>query len=522
MFRLFSWYNSSMETVTITKAEYDNLVGERARLERQVEYLLEQMRLSRHRQFGASSEKSEYDLSQLNLFNEVEVMAMPEQPEPELVEVEKHYRKKRSATDRLPEDLPVEIIEYTLSEDEQVCCECGCALHVMGYESRRELKIIPAQASIVEHRRAVYSCRHCEQTDIRVPIRKAEVPKPVISGSFASPEAVAHIMNQKFVMSVPLYRQEQEFQRDDILLSRQTMSNWLLKAAEDWLEPVYNRMKEQLLKQDVLHADETTLQVLREPGKTAQSKSYMWLYRTSGCAEHPIVLYDYQLSRKAEHPKQFLEGWSGYLHADGYDGYHKLPERIAVVGCWAHLRRKFDEALKIVPEKGREASLAFIGKRYCDRLFALEHEFEDLPPEQRFEKRIESSKPLMEEFFAWADLCGAAPKSAVGKAAYYARSQRKYLEKYLLDGRLEFSNNRAERSVKPFVIGRKNWLFANTPRGAKASAVIYSLIETAKENGLKPYDYLTHIFRAAPNLDLHDTEQLDALLPNYFKTGAGA
>ena len=302
----------------------------------------------------------------------------------------------------------------------------------------------------------------------------------MIPGSFASPEAVAHIMSQKFVMGVPLYRQEQEFMRNDILLSRQTMSNWLLKVADNWLAPIYDRMKAELLEHEVLHADETTLQVLREPGKTAQSKSYMWLYRTSGDAERPIVLYEYQPSRKAEHPARFLEGWRGYLHADGYEGYHRIPGKIVVVGCWAHLRRKFDEALKIVPQEAREGSLALAGKRHCDQLFELERQFADFPPEQRYEKRTEISKPLMEAFFAWADSCGALPKTPVGKAVYYAKSQRKYLERFLLDGRLEISNNRAERSIKPFVIGRKNWLFANTPRGAKASAVIYSLIETAR------------------------------------------
>lgn len=207
---------------------------------------------------------------------ETEVMAAPEEAEPELVEVEKHCRKaKRSAADRLSDDLPVEVIEHTLPEGEQICCECGCELHIMGHESQRELKIIPAQAIIVEHRRAVYSCRCCETQNDHVLIRKAETPKPVILGSFASPEAVAHIMNQKFVMNVPLYRQEQEFLRSDILLSRQTMSNWLLRCTQDWLEPVYERMKALLLEQEVMHADETTLQVLREPGKTAQSKSYM-------------------------------------------------------------------------------------------------------------------------------------------------------------------------------------------------------------------------------------------------------
>ena len=250
--------------------------------------------------------------------------------------------------------------------------------------------------------------------------------------------------------------------------------------------------------------------MLREPGKTAQSKSYMWLYRASGDTDRPIVLYDYQTSRKAEHPQRFLEGWRGYLHADGYDGYHKLQEGITVVGCWAHLRRKFDEALKSLPENAREGSLALVGKRYCDRLFVLEREFADFSPEQRYTKRIASSKPLMEEFFSWANSCDAVPKSPVGKAVHYAFLQRKYLERFLLDGRLEISNNRAERSIKPFVIGRKNWLFANTPGGARASAIIYSVIETAKENSLDPYDYLKFLFETMPQAP---NKPLDSLMP---------
>lgn len=499
-----------METVTITKAEYDRLIGEQARLERQVEYLLSQMRLSRHRQFGASSEKSEYDAEQLNLFNEAEIFA-DSSPEPELVEVEKHYRKRtRLTTDKLPDDLPVEVVEHELPEAERICPDCGNELHTMGQNCRRELEIIPAQVKIREHIQHVYSCRHCEQHNTQVPVVKATMPEPVIKGSFASPEAIAHTMTQKFVMAVPLYRQEQEWNRQGVLLSRQTMSNWLIRAAEDWLEPIYERLKAQLLTHEVLHADETTLQVLKEPGKTAQSKSYMWLYRTSGDAHHPIVLYEYQPDRKATRPQEFLKDFRGYLHADGYDGYHKLPENITVVGCMAHLRRKFDEALKSIPEQSREGSLALIGKRYCDRLFELERNFADLPPEERFEKRLEISKPLMEEFFSWAATCGAMPKMPVGKAVYYAASQRKYLERYLLDGRLEISNNRAERSIKPFVIGRKNFLFANTPRGAKASAVIYSIIETAKENGLNPYDYLKFLFETMPNTA---PGQLDLLMP---------
>ena len=246
------------------------------------------------------------------------------------------------------------------------------------------------------------------------------------------------------------------------------------------------------------------------------SKSYMWLYRTSGDAKSPIVLYEYQPDRKALRPKQFLKGFSGFLHADGYEGYHKLPENITVVGCLAHVRRKFDAALKVLPERDREGSLALRGKRYCDKLFDLERSFAGLPAAERHTKRQELSKPLANEFFKWCQSCGAVPKSPVGVAAYYALSQRKYLEHWLLDGRLEISNNRAERSIKPFVIDRKNFLFANTPRGAKASAIMFSIIETAKENGLNPFDYLTYIFKNAPNWNIrNDIDALQNLLPDF-------
>jgi transposase len=484
-------------------------------LEALVKYYEEQFRLSKHRQFGASSEKSEYDFGQLSIFNEAELFADEKTSEPELVEVEKHYRKRtRLTTDKLPEELPIETVVHDLPETEQTCPECGGALHVMGRDTRRELVIIPAQVKIREHVRLTYACRNCETTGISVPIIKAPMPKPVVKGGFASPEAVAHIMTQKFVMGVPLYRQEQEWNRQGIPLSRQTMSNWLIRAAEDWLEPVYDELKRQLLTHDTLHADETTLQVLREPGKTAQSKSYMWLYRTSSDAEHPIILYEYQPDRKAKRPAEFLRGFKGYLHTDGYWVYHGLPGDITIVGCWAHLRRKFDEALKALPDKDREGSLALCGKRYCDSLFQLERGFVSLRPEDRFERRLEQARPLMDEFFSWAETCKAAPKIPVGKAIYYTLSQRKYLERYLLDGRLEISNNRAERSIKPFVIGRKNWLFANTPNGAKASSVIYSLIETAKENGVNVFDYLAYVLATAPN-----GTAVEALLP--WSVGSG-
>jgi transposase len=292
------------------------------------------------------------------------------------------------------------------------------------------------------------------------------------------------------------------------------MSNWLIRCSFDWLIHIYERMKTLLLTHEVLFADETTLQVLREPGKSAQSKSYMWLYRTGGDAEHSIVIFEYQPDRRAIHPEKFLRGFSGYLHADGYEGYHKLPENIVIVGCLSHCRRKYDEALKSLSPKHQEGSAALRGLQYCNKLFDIERKLLDLSPEDRYAKRQELAKPVVEEFFAWASALNALPQSGIGKAVNYTMSQRKYLERYLLDGRLECSNNRSERSIKPFVLGRKNWMFSNTPKGAQASSIIYSIIETAKENGLNPFEYLTRVFKTAPNVNFrNDPVVMKSLMP---------
>lgn len=503
------------EKFQVLSNEFHALKQQNNELQQQVEFLMEQMRLARQKRFGSSSEKSEYD--QLSLFDEPEVYADEKTPEPQISEVKTHYRKKaKQCKERLPEDLPVEIVEHTLPEEEQSCPQCAEPLHVIGKKVRETLKLIPAKAVIERHIQYTYGCRDCEKNACRVPIVKAKTAKPLIKGSIASAEAVAHLMTQKFVMSLPLYRQEQDWKRNGIPLSRQTMSNWLLRCAEDYLVPIYDRLHEQLAEHEVLHADETTLQVLHELGKKPQSKSYMWLYRTGGDTEHPIVLYEYQPDRKAQRPKDFLKDFKGYLHADGYSGYHRLQHEITVIGCWSHARRKFDEAKKGLPEKARAGSLALRAKQYCDKLFALERDFAKLSVEERYLQRQEQSSPIVKEFFQWVRTQNASGKSAFGTAVQYAINQQKYLTHYLLDGRLEISNNRAERSIKPFVIGRKNFLFANTARGAKASAVMYSLIETAKEHEINPYDYLVWALKAAPEMDMCDPALVEELLPKSF------
>jgi transposase len=410
----------------------------------------------------------------------------------------------------------VEVVEHRLSDEERICAVCGSEMVEIGKEVRRSLKMKPAQFWIQEDVYYTYACKNCEQETGEANILKTPKEPVICPGSFASPEALAHLMTQKFVMYSPLYRLEQEFGRQGLKLSRQTMSNWMLDVTDTWLRPIYKVLHQKLCQEKVLHGDETTLQVLREAGKSAASKSYMWLYRTSGCAEHPIVLYEYQPNRKAENAEKFLKDFSGWLHADGYQGYHKLPENIRVVGCWAHARRKFDEALNALDKDARKGSLAAVGECYCSRLFQLEEAFAELSPEERYVKRLEQEKPVLDALLAWANATSGkvAPKSALGKALHYLLEQWPYLIRYLEDGRLELSNNRAERSIKPFVMGRKNWLFANTPAGAQSSAVSYSLIETAKENALDPYRYLMWVLKTTPALAQTNNNWAEQLTPS--------
>ena len=509
-----------METVTISREEYEKLLGQTERvssLEKQVEMLMEALRLARHKRFGASSEKSEEPAAeQLSfLFDEAEVYSCAEKDDENVTVVAAHKRHKKHeyTLDSVPDGMPVRQVEHRMEGADLVCPQCGNTMTEIGKEVVRTLEMIPARMVIREDIYYTYACRRCEREDIETPVVKTPHEKNIIPGSFATPEAIAQIMTQKFVMGSPLYRQEQEINRQGIRLSRQTMSNWILKATEDYLAPVYGQLRRELLQRDVLHADETTLQVLHEPGKKAQTDSYMWLYRTSGDTERHIVLYEYQPGRGAKHPKEFLAGYRGYLHTDGYAGYHDLGADITVVGCWAHLRRKFDEAVKSLPKDKMKGSSAAQGLAWCNLLFSIEQELADKTAEERYIKRQEQAKPVLDAFWAWANIRAAAPKSALGKALHYLKEQWPYLTNYLHDGRLEISNNRAERSIKPFVIDRKNFLFANTPKGAGGSAIMFSLIRTAMENSLDPYKYLTWMLRTAKDADLTDVEAVQRLLP---------
>ena len=485
-----------------------------AELTAKLKWYEEQFKLAQQKRFGASSEKMNPDQLKLPLFNEAEVLATPEREEALTEKISYERRKTVARREAQLDRLPIETITHELGEDDRVCSCCGGTLHEMSTETRNEIKVIPAEVKVVRHVRKVYACRHCEREEIHTPIVTAPMPNPVYPGSLASPSSMAYVMTQKYVDSQPLYRQEQQFARLGLTLSRQTMANWMIYGADKWLSLITDRMREHLLCQDILHADETTLQVLREPGRSAKTQSYLWLYRT-GRMGPPMILYDYQPTRNGNHPRKFLTGFSGYLHVDGYAGYHKV-QGVTLVGCWAHARRKFDEALKVLPAgQAKTETVAWQGLQFCNQLFSIERDLKEVDPEERYTARMERSKPILDAYLAWLrkQRSRTLPKSLLGQAIVYSLNQWDKLTAFLQDG-LEIDNNCSERSIKPFVIGRKNWLFANTPRGAKASAIIYSMIETAKENGLIPFKYLSYLFEQLPQLaDPRNPEALDELIP---------
>jgi transposase len=485
--------------------ENAKLNGEIVKLQALNDWYLGQFRLAQQRRFGASSERTEVP-EQLGLFDEAEVLA----DEPESTQVAAHTRKKRKGKrEELYENLQTEQVVHELPEDQRICSICGGPLHVCGHEViQREVKVIPAQVMAVEHVQTVYGCRKCEQDpDLdAAPIVKADVPAPVIPGSgIASPSLLAFILCNKYVLGLPLYRQEQELARLGLHISRQTMANWAVFAAVHWLMAIYALLHIELVLGDILHGDETTLQVVKEDGRRASQKSYMWVYSTGKDAGRQVVLFEYQQTREGKHPLMFLEGFQGYLHVDAYAGYSALEQYgVTLVKCWSHVRRKFDEALKALKKDERRHFPANTGLEYCNKLFALERKFDELnlTNEERIKHRDAESKPIAEEFFAWVDsmLPKSRPRSKLGVALQYAANQKPWLMNFLLDGRLELSNNRAERSIRPFAVGRNNWLFSYSAKGANASAVIYSIVETAMANGLVPILYLQFLFEKLPNI----------------------
>jgi len=460
----------------------------------------EQWKLAQQRRFGTSSEKTSI-VSQLSLFNEAEIIASESKPQ----EVSAHKRKKSEVKrEDFYDGLHTEQIIYELPADEQICPDCGGRLHACGYVvARREVEVIPAKIKAVEHVQTVYTCRNCDKKSYAA---KANVSAPIIPGSgIVSPSLLSFIVCNKYVLALPLYRQEQELKRIGVHISRQTMANWIVHTARKYISKIYGLLHSELILNDILHACETAVQVIKETGRKASQKLYIRMYRTGRSTDRHVVLFEYQPTCGGGHPESFLEGFKGYLHVDGCSRCKELENNgVTLVECWQRVHSKFNDALKILNTEDHHNSPAYIGFEYCNKLFDLERKFdaEKLTNDRRKQIRILESKPVVDEFFAWAEsmLPSVFPKSLLGTAVTYAVNQRELLNNFLLDGRLEITNNRAERSICPFTVGRKNWLFSFSAKDAESSAMMYSIIETAQENGLVPLMYLEYLLKTLPGI----------------------
>ena len=474
-----------------------------------INYLLEQFRLAQQRRFGQSSESAD----QMGLFNEAETLEQEAETDSEEIAA---YRRSKPKRKPLPDDLPREQIIHDLDEADKVCECCGHELHCMGEETSEQLEFIPAQVKVIEHIRPKYSCRHCAQHGTQNTIKIAPVPPSPIPKSIATPSLLSQIITSKYQYALPLHRQESIFRQYGIDLSRKTMAEWMIRSS-GLLTSLYQRLQAIQRQQVVIQADETPLKVIHED----KSQCYMWVYCTGTdspsvqtVTDSPpnIVLYDYRNSRSGQCPKDYLQGFSGYLQVDGYAGYEQTDATLA--GCFAHARRKFVEARKAQPKgKTGKADWAI---SHINKLYRIESGISEMALAEKHAQRQEHAQPLLDQLKTWLEQSSlqVPPKSALGKAIAYSLKQWAKLVRYLDNGNLAIDNNRAERAIKPFVIGRKNWLFSNTARGAQASAILYSIIETAKANGLTPYDYLKILLDELPK----KPESIDHLLPWNIKS----
>ena len=465
-----------------------------------INHLEERIRLLQNELFGRKTEKRktpETDQLQLCLFDEPEIL---KSEKADTITVPAHTRKKRGRKP-LPKDLPRVDVIHDIDESEKVCA-CGCRLSRIGQEESEKLDIIPAKMQVIRHIRYKYACKNCEGVEDDGPaVKIAFLPVQFIPKGIATPGLVAHILVGKYEDALPFYRQEKIFDRLGVEIPRSSMCGWAVKAAEQ-CQPVMELLHRQLLSGPLVNIDETPVQVLKEPGRSNTSKSYMWVFR-GGPPDKPVLIYQYHPTRSGRVPNEFLKNYQGYIQTDGYNGYDALGRRPGInhVGCWAHARRKFMEVVKAGSGKGKkghaETAIDYIRKLYAFEKTARK---ELLTLEKIVELRKEKSKPILEEFKAFLNgLSGQTPpKGLLGKAVKYTLKNWPLLIRYLEQGYITPDNNAAENAIRPFVVGRKNWLFSGHPNGASASSRIYSLIETAKANGLKPYDYMRYLFDNIP------------------------
>ena len=444
--------------------------------------LLEEFRLERSHRFGSSSEKNRF---QPDLFDEAGIELTEELKDQldDSIQIKSHSRKKHPGRRALSHDLPREIIIHDIEEEKKIC-HCGKHLIRIGEEVTEQLKYIPAQLSLIRHGRPKYACKPCQDSVTIAPMPVLLLPK-----SIATAELVAYTIVAKYADHIPLYRQEAIWERLEIDMPRSSLCGWMLKVAE-LCEPLMRILQQQIVTYDYVQADETTVQVMDEVGRDNRTKSYMWVYRGGG--EKPSIIYEYQPTRGGYHAEKFLHHFKGYLQTDAYSGYNfaAVNEAIIQVGCMAHARRKFADILKITKTNGlANEAMKFIRALYAVEKIAREN---NLDAESRYQLRLKKSEPLLVAYKQWLDchLTKTPEQSKIGNAIRYSLSQWGALNSYLKDGRIEIDNNLIENAIRPFALGRKNWLLKGSPAGAKAGATFYSLIETCKANKIEPYRYL--------------------------------
>ena len=505
--------------LTMLQSTIDSLREQSRQKDEEIERLRQIILNLQRTQFGQRSEKRTYVLDdgnqQLSLFDTPEKSEEKSNPEPSQnpekeICVSGHSRKKKRTLEELCATLPVEERIVDLPDEEKANAN-GQALVCIGQEYiRTELVLERAKAKVVKHYRKVYADRQLEQETGYSEVFKPVMPPPLLAHSYASASVVTDVLMKKYVDAMPLYRQEQMWKRMGVELKRGTMANWVIQVADLYLRPFWKRIRSELLTQSTIHADETVIQVLKEKGKPATSESRMWVYSSAKRADIQLRCFEYRESRSGKWAKTFLEGFSGVLITDGYSGYNKVQgaER---AGCWAHMRRKWLEAM---PE-GADAKTckAAEGYEFCNRLFELERQFEGLTAEERLIQRKEKSGPILEAYWTWLYTI-PRPTGKLKDAVTYAQNQKAHLSAFLEHGEIEISNNQVENAIRPFVVGRKGWLFADTPQGAEASAIIYSLMETTKANNLRLDDYLLHLLSILPQRAEQNKDfEMDDLLP---------
>ncbi len=496
--------------------------GQLENIDHTLQLVLEQMAdLKRHR-FGRSSEKHETEDQisfmevdgKIVFFNEAEAVAAEEntQEEPESVSRRKPKKKQGKREEDL-DGLPVVVVEHSMTDEELEDKFGKDGWKQLPDEVYRRYSFTPAKIEVEEHHVKVYAGKKTED------VIKAPHPQALLRGSLVSPSLEAAVMNAKYVNAVPLYRQEQEFGRYGLHISRQNMANWTIQCADRYLAVLYDYLHEKLYGYHVLQADETPVLVNKD-GRPAGSKSYMWVYRTGRMyTECQIILYEYQRTRNASHPREFLKDFSGVCVTDGYQVYHTIEEEredLKIAGCWSHARRRFDEAVKALPKAKQKDSRAYLALTMIQAIYREEKLLKDLPAKERVIRRQLSVRPLVEAYFVWVreTLPKVPQKSKTWEGFNYSLNQEKYLKVFLDDGEVPMDNNAAEQSIRGFCIGKKNWVMIDTIAGAKSSAIIYSIAETAKANKLKPYDYFEYLLTEIPkHLDVPDSSFLDDLLP---------